>query len=274
MTPRQQRRAQQKAERKARKVEARRQSHFTREATAASTAPEIGFESQNEDSQADVTQLGFESQQRPATIKRISEARLAANRANAQHSCGPRSSLGKSIVSQNRIRHGLTGEFRVLSNECQADFDRLTEILLAEHAPADETEAELVRRMAESLWLSRRALRLQDACIETLQSGTEEAKKPARKELALLMRYQTTHDLAFTRCSNELRKRRAERRKIERGFESQRLRQAQESRRLARENRKQEKHELDILLAQAKLERVKPQRTSPQPGNLAQQQAA
>ena len=44
----------------------------------------------------------------------VSEAKLTANRANAQFSTGPTSAEGKAIVSQNRTRHGLTGAFRVM----------------------------------------------------------------------------------------------------------------------------------------------------------------
>jgi hypothetical protein len=290
MTPRQQRRAQQKAERRAQKLEFRRQNQLdeTRPTPIATT---IGFESQKADPQREsgtimgfesqkagapgVPEIGFESQP-AATIaaQAVSAARLAANRANAQHSCGPKSAIGKRIVSQNRTRHGLTGDFRVLSNECQTDFDRCAETLLAEHSPGDETETEIVRRMAEALWLSHRALRLQETCIETLQCGAESEKNAARKELGLLLRYQTTHDLSFTRYSNELRKRRAERRKNQRGFESQRTREAQESRRQAGENRKREKHEMDMLLLQTTLERAKLPTSSSQLRNLAKKQAA
>src|ERR1700751_3265739 len=43
----------------------------------------------------------------------ISEAKLAANRANAQLSTGPAPRTGKHNASQTSIRHGLTGTFRV-----------------------------------------------------------------------------------------------------------------------------------------------------------------
>jgi hypothetical protein len=61
------------------------------------------------------------------------------------------------------------------------------------------------------------------------------------------LRYQTTHDRTASRCLTELRKCRNERRRVERGFESQKLRGAQEI-------RKQERHEMSLRVAQAKLE--------------------
>src|SRR5579863_1249270 len=55
----------------------------------------------------------------------LSEAKLAANRANAHLSSGPVTDSGKQIVSQNAVRHGLTGKFQVMPDESQEDFDEL-----------------------------------------------------------------------------------------------------------------------------------------------------
>ncbi len=139
----------------------------------------------------------------------ITEARLAANRANAQLSTGPTSAEGKAISSQNNFRHGLTGTFKVLASENQEDFDQLLAALRDEHQPSTPTEDILVSKMAEQYWLSRRAQSLQDVNIE----------EP--KAFALYLRYQTTNDRAFLKCLNELIKFRAARLKQERGFESQ-----------------------------------------------------
>ncbi len=228
MTARQERRSQQKAERKAQKRE-RRQNQL-------------------------VTEVGIVELDEAPRLSAVSDRKLAANRANAQLSTGPRSEAGRAAVAQNRVTHGLTGSFRVLGDECQADFDKLLAALMHEHAPADVTETEFVQQMAEALWLSRRSVRLQDACIVALQSGDQATEESARKNLALYLRYQVTHDRAFIRFSTELRKRRNERRRIERGFESQKARQELQARRQTAENRKKELHELAVLLKKAKIE--------------------
>lgn len=252
MTPRQQRRLEQKLARKAQKLEDRRQNQLTHE---ISTEPVDSL--QTTQSLIGPESIGFESQNAAAAAKpSISPARLAANRANAQHSCGPKTAEGKQIVSQNRTRHGLTGNFRVLPDECQADFDRLVETLLREEVPADDTEAEFVQQIAEALWLSRRSVRLQDKCLVALESGTPEEQRVARKDLALFIRYQITHERAFVRYATELRKRRNERRRVERGFESQIAREAQQERRAAAEKRKQELHEIKISIQKARYERL------------------
>ncbi len=139
----------------------------------------------------------------------ISDARLQANRANAQLSNGPASPEGKAISSQNNFRHGLTGAFKVLPSETQQKFDQLLAALCDEYQPSTPTEDILVSKMAEHHWLSRRAQNLQDLNIEEPNA------------FALYLRYQTTNDRAFLKCLNELAKLRAARLKAERGFESQ-----------------------------------------------------
>jgi hypothetical protein len=173
-----------------------------------------------------------------------SAAQLAANRLNAQLSSGPVTEIGKEIVSRNATKHGLTGAFRVLASESQKEFDQLLSSFLRSEDPAGEDEIAMVHQMVECVWLSRRSVRMQNDCWEILESGTDEEKRGAHKSLALYMRYQTTHDRTFTRYATELRKRRNERRKADRGFVSQKHKEAGEARRVNNEIRKQEFHEL------------------------------
>ena len=180
----------------------------------------------------------------------LSAARRAEiNRANAQFSTGPRSLTGKAIVSQNNLCHGFTGSFQVLAWERQEDFNQLLASFRDEHQPANPYETVLVEKMAQHFWLSQRALRLQDECFL--------APEIDQKALALFLRYQTTHDRAFHKCSDELRKLRNQRRKQEIGFESQKRREAHESRRNAAEKRRDELHRFAVLLAEAKLHHQK-----------------
>ena len=53
----------------------------------------------------------------------VSEARLAANRANAKHCKGPTSELGKSISRRNSLKHGLTGAGVVVPEGDQAEVE-------------------------------------------------------------------------------------------------------------------------------------------------------
>jgi hypothetical protein len=184
------------------------------------------------------------------------EAQIQANRANAEHSTGPTSPEGKAATSQNNLRHGLSCGFQVLPWEDQTKFDSLFASLRLEHKPQTVFEVSLVEKMAEHYWLSQRALSLQETCF-----NPELPLCDQEKQLALYLRYQATHERAFQRCSDELRKLRSEKRKAQIGFESQERkkmqearREANETRRQAAENRKQELHQWAVLLGEAKFD--------------------
>ena len=204
--------------------------------------------------QFSATQLDW--QPRPAASSRISAAQLAANRANSQLSCGPRSSAGKETVSFNALRHGLTGRFKLMPFESEHEYQELLDGLHEEHRPSTPTEHLLVNRMAQHYWLSQRALYLQGICFNEFGACDSDAR------LALYLRYQTTHERAFHKCLNDLLKLRAERRKEQNGFVSQERKRKEEAhkaadqaRREAREKRQQERHEWAVLLNQAKVDR-------------------
>ncbi len=47
----------------------------------------------------------------------VSDAKLAANQANSQHSTGPKTEAGKRHASLNAFRHGLTGQIHIATPE-------------------------------------------------------------------------------------------------------------------------------------------------------------
>jgi hypothetical protein len=174
-------------------------------------------------------------------------AQIAANQSNTQHSTGPKTWEGKAISARNNFRHGFTGAFTVLPWEDQNEFDMLLGALRDEHKPSGITETILVDKMAQALWLTKRAVVLQHITFNHELPGCSDPKR-----LALYLRYETTHDRIFHKSLNELLKLKAEKRKAEIGFESQQQKKADQTRREAGENRKQELHRYTVLLAEAK----------------------
>jgi hypothetical protein len=172
-----------------------------------------------------------------------SEAQLAAHRAHALLSTGPRTEAGKEALCFNNFRHGLAGAFHILDSEAEEDFDSLKLALEAEHRPQTPTEQVLVARMAQHEWLRQRASHLQNLCFSAEGIVTDE------KQFALYLRYQTTHERAFSKCLSDLLKLRAEKRKAEIGFESQKQKEADQT-------RKQEAHEARTRLTNAKAEHL------------------
>ena len=185
-----------------------------------------------------------------ATAKQI-----LSNRRNAKKSLGPTTDAGRAKVSQNRLRHGLCGKFQVLEEvEKQEHYDALLNQLMKDEQPVGQAEIELVVKMAEHTWLSKRALRMQSYCFIP-QPRTPEQEKSGETpigihvELNNSIRYHTAHDRAYQRASKELRDRRKERLKAEIGFE-------QKKRAEAEETRKTEKHKIAIAIANLKKQRL------------------
>jgi hypothetical protein len=176
-------------------------------------------------------------------------AQIAANQSNAQQSTGPKTPEGKAIAARNNFRHGFTGEFTVLPWEKQDEFNMLMDALRDEHEPSGLTERILVDKMAQALWLTKRAVMLQHVTFNHELPTCDDTK-----QLALYIRYQTTNERIFSKCLNELLKVRAEKRKQQIGFESQKHKQADQTRREAGENRKQELHRYSVLLTEARFE--------------------
>ncbi|MBV9940336.1 MAG: hypothetical protein JO150_17655 [Acidobacteriaceae bacterium] len=82
-----------------------------------------------------------------------SERRLAANRANAQLSTGPRTVEGKAISSLNAVKTGLCGHAVLLADEEQAaDYREHVERVYAWWKPANVEEHALVQSLADTQW--------------------------------------------------------------------------------------------------------------------------
>jgi hypothetical protein len=206
MTPREARRERRAAERKVKKAQLKRDKL---------AGIENGFVSQNPLRVPDAP-LGFVSQAAP--VSSLAKApdvtqpttRTLINRANALRSTGPRTQHGKLASSRNSLKHGLASGQLIVPGEDRAAFEALLHELLEEHDPVNATEALLVTEMAQSWWLSQRAIRLQNDCFS--ETGVDE------KRLSLFLRYQTTHERAFHKALNTLIRLKKER---SRGFVSQ-----------------------------------------------------
>jgi hypothetical protein len=106
-----------------------------------------------------------------------SAAQIAANRANAARSTGPRTAQGKDRVSRNGLKHGNRarkhGAFAVtlLADENQADFIALRETYLTLCQPANEIQYFLVARMALAAWRLKRLALLETRIVSAHQSA-------------------------------------------------------------------------------------------------------
>jgi hypothetical protein len=78
------------------------------------------------------------------------------NRANAQHSTGPKTEAGKQRSSQNALRHGLTSQIVVMPNEDLEAYQSHLKSFMDEYQPQGATEAHLVQSLADTSWRQNR----------------------------------------------------------------------------------------------------------------------
>jgi AraC-like DNA-binding protein len=85
-------------------------------------------------------------------VLRWAARREAINRANSEHSTGPRTQAGKQRSSQNALRHGLTSRTAVLPTEDPAVYEQHCRHFRDEYQPANATETQLVQQLADTSW--------------------------------------------------------------------------------------------------------------------------
>jgi len=102
----------------------------------------------------------------------------AINRANSQHSTGPRTEEGKARSSQNALRHGLLSRTPVLRSEDQAAYEQHCRQFFDEHRPATPTETQLTQELADTSWRLNRVPALEAELLNR-------AAHPANEEAAI-----------------------------------------------------------------------------------------
>src|SRR5262245_4797418 len=100
--------------------------------------------------------------------------RAAVNRANSQHSTGPRSEAGKRRSSLNALTHGLTAESAVLPSEDLAAYDRYKQSFMDEYPPKGPTEPDLVNALADTGWRLKRIPLLEAALLARAENPPNE----------------------------------------------------------------------------------------------------
>jgi hypothetical protein len=97
-----------------------------------------------------------------------SDRKVSANRANASHSTGPKSSAGKSKSKMNALKHGLRAEQVVIPGEDPRAFDAERAAWSADWQPRSHTRAILVERAAATSWRLRRCVRIEGMRLQQM----------------------------------------------------------------------------------------------------------
>ena len=133
-----------------------------------------------------------------------SPARLAANRANAQLSTGPRTPEGKTASSQNAYKHGILARHTLFAKENPEKLEEFRTVFYDKFQPADPYESSLVDLMIDAKWRIARLHRIDSAEFDRqriagntpavaglLLYGSESSERRGRYESRLLRNHAT-----------------------------------------------------------------------------------
>jgi hypothetical protein len=125
----------------------------------------------------------------------------AANRANAQHSTGPRTEAGKAASSQNARKHGLSSQHLPLSPEERPLFEQLEADLRSQVNPSGALQESIFIELVAAAWKRNIVNRLlAEAVASTEALFAEEVPDRVRK----LLRHKADQDRAFNRSLRQL----------------------------------------------------------------------
>ncbi len=158
--------------------------------------------------------------------------RAAVNRANAEHSTGPRTDAGKQRSSLNALRHGLTGHVIVLPTEDHAAYDIHSKRFFDDLQTQGALEEQLVQSLADTSWRLNRVAALetnlltlgmteQSAAINTAEPevhaalATAASLREQARALSNLSMHEHRLSRQFERALHQLREFQSERREKE-----------------------------------------------------------
>jgi hypothetical protein len=111
----------------------------------------------------------------PTVETYISEAQLAANRANAQ---------GKAKSAMNALKHGLTGKTVLLPTDDVGEYNDILNAHVNSYQPATEEELNLIQSIVDSTWRLKRCRILETGILvkgEMEVASKYEDQSPARR---------------------------------------------------------------------------------------------
>jgi hypothetical protein len=152
--------------------------------------------------------------------KMTSERQKAANRANARHSTGPKTSEGIAAVRLNAVQHGLLTRDVVLPKEDAGAFEDLFNQVRANLSPVGPIEEFLADRVVNAMWRLRRLERAETALFHRFETNRRlatyslaalhgqaiDAEAKEADALANLARYERSLERSFHRALDELRR--------------------------------------------------------------------
>jgi hypothetical protein len=92
----------------------------------------------------------------------LSDRQLRANNANAQLSTGPRTEEGKQVSRLNGLRHGLTGQVSIMTEDNRREHDAFCNPITARLNPDGPLELQLANLISHDYWRLNRVQSIED----------------------------------------------------------------------------------------------------------------
>jgi hypothetical protein len=113
--------------------------------------------------------------------KTVTGKMLAANRANASKSTGPRTGAGKTHARMNAHKHGFFAKELQLSEEDRPEFEFLRDSLSQQFAPATPMQRIALDKIVCCAWRCKIALRIEALAVALQRSSKQEPKVDAAR---------------------------------------------------------------------------------------------
>ncbi len=111
--------------------------------------------------------------------KTVTDKVIAANRARARKSTGPKTGAGKRRARMNSLKHGFFAKELQLSEENRPEFEALQDGLLKQYAPATPMQQIGFEKIVCCCWRCKLALRMESRAVALQQSSNQEPKVDA-----------------------------------------------------------------------------------------------
>jgi len=132
-----------------------------------------------------------------------SHAQLTANRANAQHSTGPKTEAGKQHSSQNALKHGLTAATPLVRDDEREAYAEFSRDLYTRILPAGALEDDLFAKLLHASWCLRRIRRLEEDLFERDEDPFTDPE--AERKMAAYARHTARFERIYRNALRDLR---------------------------------------------------------------------
>ena len=154
------------AERKAAKLAAKAGIQFPTATSATAAAEPVEQQQQQEEQPLTASasvgaSFGFEQPSQSPSKPPVSDAKMAANKANAQHSTGAKTAAGRAVSSMNAIKTGLTSRTVLLPTEDALAYQQHLDREFKRLAPTTDEEKSLAQSIADANWRILRVVPLE-----------------------------------------------------------------------------------------------------------------